>query len=504
MPMPQTAEISYPPELNVRSSVWIPVVWMVAVFALIVNAIVASYNVGRVLQNERVILHTRNVQAGLAQILSELVDAETGQRGFLITSDDVYLQPYESARRGLPGQMRAMRDLLTDNPEQLARFDHVEHLIQERMAILEFSVQQIRDQQTDVAFESIKAGRGLSVMNQLRERIAEMQAVEETHLSERSRQSNVQFQTTLVTIVLGTTISLAVVGLAYFVIGQELTRRKDAEQAVRAINDRLETTVSERTSALVQTSAELLRSNRELEQFAYVASHDLQEPLRKIQAFGDRLKKATGDTLPEASREYVDRMQASATRMRTLISDLLTYSRVSTQNQAFRPVNLSEILAGVQSDLVVRIEECGGRIDADPLPTINADPTQMQQLFQNLIGNALKFRRAEIPPVIRITCRPLADVPTDENHTAGSRGWRILVTDNGIGFETQYADRIFGLFQRLHGRGEYDGTGIGLSICRKIVERHGGRITANSQPGVGTEFVIDLPELTAPMEPVSP
>lgn len=476
------------------SSKWITIVWIVAVIALVANAVVASYHVGRVLQNERIVLHTRNVQAGLLQILMDINDAESGQRGYLITNDIDYLEPFELARRNLPDRLQRVRSLLADNPEQLSRFDHIEQLIHDRIVTLEETIHLVRNQQSTQANEKIKSGRGVANLKELRQGIDEMYAVEERLLTERSQQSRNQFQTTLVTIVFGTTISLAVVGLAYFVVGQELVRRKNAENDVRAINDRLETTVNERTNALLQTSADLSRSNQELEKFAYVASHDLQEPLRKIQAFGDRLKKTSGETLSEASRDYIDRMQTSATRMRTLISDLLAYSRVSTQNQSLRHVDLFEIAMGVKSDLEVRIEECQGRIDVDPLPTIWADPTQMRQLFQNLLSNSLKFRRADVAPVIHIQCQPLDDLSPGENLNAGSRGWRIILSDNGIGFEAHYAERIFELFQRLHGRSEYEGTGIGLSICRKIVERHGGRITARSQPGVGSEFVIDLPD----------
>lgn len=486
------------------SSKWITLVWIVAVIALVANAVVASYNVGRVLQNEQIILHTRNVQSGLAQILSDLKDAESGQRGYVITGDPVYLTPFLMAREELPGRQQQLRELISDNPAQVSRFGRIEQLIQERIKILNESVRLVEKQQQPAAFNSIKSGRGLAVMTELRSGIEEMIAAEATLLEDRSKRSRIQFQTTLVTLVIGTTISLAVVGLAYFVVGRELARRMNAERDVRAINDRLEATVNERTNALVQTSNELLRSNQELEKFAYIASHDLQEPLRKIQAFGDRLKKSSGDALPEASRDYIERMQASATRMRTLISDLLTYSRVSTQNQSLRQVKLFEVVEGVKSDLEVRIEECYGRIEVDPLPTVWADPMQMRQLFQNLLSNSLKFRRADVPPVIRIQSRPLAEAFAAEHSSAGTPGWRIVVTDNGIGFEAQYAERIFELFQRLHGRGEYEGTGIGLSICRKIVERHGGRISANGQPGVGTEFVIDLPDSTSQTETVSP
>lgn len=268
----------------------------------------------------------------------------------------------------------------------------------------------------------------------------------------------------------------------------------------------LERMVRERTSALLdeveerkkveqqlrEVAVELGRSNKELEQFAYVASHDLQEPLRKIQAFGDRLRSKFSDSLPEVGKEYVERMHVSAARMRRLIDDLLTFSRVTTQARPFVRVNLDRIAQEVVSDLDEYINQSEGKIEITGLPTIDADPTQMRQLFQNLIANAIKFHRPNVPPVIAIHGEQI------DWQFPGSNGGTILacrihVRDNGIGFDEKYLDRIFQVFQRLHGREEYEGTGVGLAICRKIVERHGGTITARSQVGEGATFVIVLP-----------
>lgn len=224
----------------------------------------------------------------------------------------------------------------------------------------------------------------------------------------------------------------------------------------------------------------LKRSNKELEQFASIAAHDLQEPLRKIQAFGDRLQtRAT--TLDAQGRDYLERMLASAVRMRTLINDLLTFSRITSKAQPFVRVALADLVREVTTDLEVHIQQTRGRVEIRSLPTLDADPLQMRQLFQNLIGNALKFRRPEEPPVITIDSQP-----------AGSF-WQISIRDNGIGFEETYRERIFEMFQRLHGRNEYEGTGMGLAICRKIVERHRGWIAAQSTPGKGTTFIVKLP-----------
>jgi signal transduction histidine kinase len=241
------------------------------------------------------------------------------------------------------------------------------------------------------------------------------------------------------------------------------------------------------TEKMVDYTRKLERSNRELVDFAYVASHDLQEPLRKIEAFGDRLLKKYRTVLPEDGQMFVDRMQSAAERMRQLINDLLSYSRVTTAAAPFAKVKLADVLAGVVSDLQIRIEETNARIEVGELPAIECDALQMRQLFQNLIGNALKFRRAGVDPVVAITA---ADGGAPD--VAGP-AITIAIADNGIGFEQQFKEQIFVIFQRLHSRSEYEGTGIGLATCRKIVERHQGSIDAIGRPGEGSTFTIALP-----------
>lgn len=245
-------------------------------------------------------------------------------------------------------------------------------------------------------------------------------------------------------------------------------------------------------SVLEAVAVELERSNQDLEEFASIASHDLQEPLRKVQSFGNRLSDKHGHLLPEEGQLYLGRMIESAARMQTLINDLLVYSRVSAKPKKFEQVDLQAVVAEVTEALGDQISRTDGRIHAESLPTVSADPLQMNQLFQNLVSNALKFHRTDVPPEIHISAEM---IPGD--HSAGSASalpqWRITVSDNGIGFREKQSERIFKMFERLHGRGGYEGTGIGLSICRKILERHGGTITAAGVPDQGTVFTIMLP-----------
>lgn len=261
------------------------------------------------------------------------------------------------------------------------------------------------------------------------------------------------------------------------------SRSEAAAEALRRGNEELERRVAERTAELNALNEKLQISNRELQDFASVASHDLQEPLRKIQAFGDRLLSRAGDALGDEGKDYLKRMHGAAGRMQTLINDLLAFSRVTTKAQPFEPVDLGRVAAEVVSDLETSIEKSGGRVDIGPLPTIDADPLQMRQLLQNLIGNALKFARPGVAPTVRVRAAAADDGGAVE----------LSVADDGIGFDEKYLDRIFNVFQRLHGRGEYEGTGIGLAVCRRIAERHGGTITARSRPGEGATFVVTLP-----------
>ena len=239
--------------------------------------------------------------------------------------------------------------------------------------------------------------------------------------------------------------------------------------------------------------------NGELEDFTYVASHDLQEPLRKIQAFGDRLQKKFGENLGKQGNDYVDRMRDSAGRMQTLINDLLSFSRVISKAQPFVQTDLNKVMSEVLSDLEIRIEQTNGRVDIGDLPSIDADHVQMRQIFQNLVGNALKFHRPGIDPVIKIFSKTVSeDELPDElvNRKVGRSGQRycqIIVEDNGIGFKEKYLDRIFTVFQRLHGRSKYEGSGVGLAICRKIAERHAGSVRATSKLNKGSRFFVTLP-----------
>ncbi len=258
-------------------------------------------------------------------------------------------------------------------------------------------------------------------------------------------------------------------------VSSDISVRKEAEERLRL------------------AAEQLRRSNLELQEFASVASHDLQEPLRKIQAFGDRLKVKCSAALGENGRDYLERMQDAARRMQILLHDLLTLSRITSKAQPFEKVDLHKVVVDVVSDLEVRIEQSGARVEIGRLPVIDADAAQMRQLLQNLISNAIKFQAPPTKPEVIISAKVLDNAESLPGSMPGEELVQIMVRDNGIGFDERYLDRIFQVFQRLHSRSDYEGTGIGLAVCRKIADRHGGTISAKSTEGQGATFIVTLP-----------
>lgn len=426
------------------------------------------------------VTHTHLVLEKLDAVLTDLLDAETGQRGYILTGEPSYLEPYSEALSLVDHDVKEIRELTADNPVQQHSQDRLEQLITLKLAELRYRIE-IRERRGLVAgAEGVRQGSGKESMDQIRAQIAAMREEENRLLAQRSNEADASARTTRIVIVSGEILAVVFLWLAGGIVGREMERRRRAEENIRELNVGLERRVAERTAELAQRAQDLARSNSELQQFAYVASHDLQEPLRMVASFTQLLAKRYRDQLDDDARDFINYAVDGATRMQTLISDLLSYSRVGTQGKSLASTDSEALLRRVLDSLRFAVEESGAVIVHDPLPMVIADPQQLGQLLQNLLTNAIKFHGEE-PPHIHISAE------------RNGSDWKISVRDNGIGISQEHADRIFVIFQRLHTKTEYPGTGIGLAICKKIVERHGGRIWIEPSPGGGTTFCFTIP-----------
>ncbi|MEZ4648375.1 MAG: CHASE3 domain-containing protein [Candidatus Eisenbacteria bacterium] len=455
-----------------------------------------SYQANReLIRNESRVQNTQSVLAAIKDTFSSLQDAETGQRGYVITGGDPeYLEPYDSAVQEIRSRRDELRTLDSELDDQRVSIEEFGDLIDQKMEELKEVVGLVDQNRDEAALRLIETDRGNRLMARIRDLVVVMEAREYALMAEQRAQSRRSREQVLRSIHIATLAGLLFLTAAFYLVQRAIRTERESVEKLVLTNEELEAMIDDRTIALERYSKELQRSNRELQDFAFVASHDLQEPLRKIRAFGDRLKIKYADQLGDGA-DYVNRMQAAAERMSRLINDLLAFSRVTTRAQPFEDTSLQEAFDEVLEDLGERIAETGAKVRATPLPRIEADPTQMRQLLQNLIGNALKFTAPGTSPEVEITSTMSAreDDPSD-------RIWyTIAVRDNGIGFDEQFAEKIFIPFQRLHNRESYSGTGIGLAVCRRVVERHGGHIEVSSQPGVGTTFLVHVPSTQHPI-----
>ncbi|CAM3794997.1 sensor histidine kinase [Rheinheimera salexigens] len=440
--------------------------------------------------------NTGNIILRLDDLHISLVAAESGQRGYLLTNDEVYLAPYKSALDKVQAQIEDIKVLESEVPKQQQRIEKITQLAQAKVIELQQHVDLVKNDKSAVSIMALKAASGASLYQQLRQLFSEINIEEKVYraallqsLARNRTEASVTF------VISGITSGMLVI-ILLLISWRSNRKEQQYLELLEQQNEQLANKVEERTQELNLYAEELSRSNRELEDFAFVASHDLQEPLRKIQAFGDRLESSYSSALEERGLDYLKRMRNAANRMSTLISDLLEFSRVGTRGRDFTATDLNQVFAHVLDDLEIAINECHATIDIAPLPTIQADNSQFQQLMLNLLSNAIKFRQVDQTPHIVIK---IQDYTASEAQLALSEHWyELTISDNGIGFSQDYAEKIFTPFQRLHGRSEYKGTGIGLAVCRRIVERHRGKISAISETGKGATFSIIIPADATP------
>lgn len=422
--------------------------------------------------------HTYEVIRVLDNILSLTKDVETGSRGYVLTNDKTYLEPYQTALKLLPDKIQQLRNLTTDNRVQIRRRILLEKLIRDKLAITK---ERIQVKQSNPASTKISA-EGKRRMDLLRAHVALMVDTEQTLMGVRDRQAGRSFRNTLIIISALSLLTFLILLILYRLLEQELAHRQQTEDQLRSYDSQLRGQIRQLES-----------SNEELERFAFVASHDLQEPLRKIQSFANLITNRYSNLFDADSMLFMGKISNSAERMSKLIKDLLNFSRISNHREDFKSVPLNDIVHRILDDQELRIKGLDVCVEVGDLPVIEGIPSQMDHLFNNLISNALKFVRPGVQPLLRIDVQAVSGeayiglVP-DRTY------FEITIEDNGIGFDEKYVDHIFNVFQRLHGKSAFEGTGIGLAICKRVVMYHHGYITARSQPNEGTTFVVVLPE----------
>ena len=418
------------------------------------------------------LLEIQNLQTSITDLSQLAKDAESAERGFLLTGDRSYLRPLNEASYWLRPRIESCKAYSANHTELLPSIENVAALVQKRFN----RAKQLLDAQTEKSFAAAidmeKAGDPDRTMDKLENSVnsllKDVRQIEQNNI-DRERNLN---RWTFIFFSVGTMVMIAVMVWLYNALLSYLYARDDAREQLEKVNSDLQNRIDNRTR-------ELEEMNSELQQFAYVASHDLQEPLRTITSFSQLLASRYKGQLDADGDEFIGYIVTASRRMTDLINGLLQLVRLRKNSQPIAAVSFERLLEDAEVSLQAAIRESGARIEHGPLPALVVDPVQFSQVLQNLISNAIRYRSTE-PPYIEIQARR-------------DRGnWIFSVTDNGCGFDQEFAERIFGLFQRLHGR-EVEGTGMGLSISRKIVERHGGRIWAESREGEGATFFFSLP-----------
>ncbi len=427
------------------------------------------------LLSERADIHSleiQNLESSIAELRRLAKEAESSERGFLLSGDKNYLRPLREAEYLLPSRIEICEGFATGHPGLVAQVKEVADLVRARFADANDVLKEQREKGFAAAIDKEKLGTSDHTMDQIEKSIndflRDLRYNEQENL-ERERSLN---RLTFIFFSVGFMVMIAVMVWLYNASLSYLYARDDARDQLEKVNSELQNRIDSRTR-------ELEEMNSELQQFAYVASHDLQEPLRTITSFSQLLAARYRGQLDADADEFIGYIVTASRRMTDLINGLLQLVRLRKGSQPIAAISFEKLLEDAKISLQASIRESGAHIEHGNLPALVVDPVQFAQVLQNLISNAIRYRSSE-PPVIRI-------------HARRERGnWIFSVRDNGCGFDQEFAERIFGLFQRLHGR-EVEGTGMGLSISRKIVERHGGRIWAESKEGDGATFFFSLP-----------
>jgi signal transduction histidine kinase len=461
--------------IRVQQMVFIDYVFATVIGVLLFASYLSYQRINDLATSSDLVVTSNTIKLKTEQAFSYIKDAETAQRGFLLTEDSAFLEPFFGAFEKSNILFNQILDLSDGDSIQQRNIKELQALIRVRYDFL------------NIVFHSgdtlHRQGKlrtyldlGKNSMDQIRERVGKIIERENVHLNERIIERNHYAAISPRFLLSLTLITLLIILIAYLKIKKDTAQLKGLVENLRL-----------RDIELTAKNTELENSNIELASFSYVASHDLKEPLRKIQLFSGRILERENDKLSEAGKDDFKRIVNAVTRMQNLFDALLSFSRASSAEKSFAITDLNKTIEEVKLDLADAIEDKKAIVETENLPTIKVVPVQFHQLFLNIIGNSIKYSKEGVSPVIKIKG---TRVPLSEQRLAG---WEFTIEDNGIGFEQHFEPKIFQLFQRLHGKTEYSGTGIGLAICKKIVSNHGGTINAKGQLGVGTIFTIYIP-----------
>ncbi|SNS57853.1 His Kinase A (phospho-acceptor) domain-containing protein [Noviherbaspirillum humi] len=457
--------------------------------AIVVFAMTAGFGyraVDTLVENQRSQVAARLTAIELQTLLGLAVQAETGQRGFVITGREEYLEPYADAKDRLPRSLLALRKNLAGNPSQLARIDAVEKLQAQKFAELDLSILTRRASGFEAAQKIVLSDQGRRLMEEMRANVRAMEQVEVSQLNQRIVRSAQSAEAAFATIAVAGAINVGLLVFLMLAVRADARAREQSARQVAALNQSLEQRVLDRTQELGQANAKLQDANHSLEAFSYTVAHDLRAPLRGVQGFAEAVLEDYADRLDITGQDYLRRICRAAQRMEGLIEDLLAYSRLARSDLPLEKVPLEQAVNEALGHLQAPITESRARIQvADGLPMVVGNWAACVQVLQNLLSNAIKFRQGDAVPEVRIAA--------EIRNGAEARVW---VCDNGIGIPAQHQERIFAPFERLHSLEEYSGTGIGLAIVAKAVSRMKGACGVESEPGGGSRFWFDLPLAT--------